>query len=346
MTTSTDKPASGPGQAPPTVHVPQKILVTGGCGFIGSNFVRHILAVDPAVSVVNLDCLTYAGNPANLVDVEAGFGDRYRFVHGDIRKHDDVEQAMAGCDTVVHFAAESHVDRSIARAHDFITTNVEGTYVLLEEARRVGIGRFLHISTDEVYGSTDDGSFSETDRLAPSSPYSASKTAADLLVLSYLTTFGLPVLITRSTNNFGPYQFPEKLIPLFVTNLLEGQQVPLYGDGLNIRDWIYVLDNCRALETVLRTGTVGEIYNVGAANEVTNRFITTSVLETLGVGEEMVRYVADRPGHDRRYSVTTNKVRALGWAPERDFAQALIETLNWYRDNPRWWKPLKERAKF
>jgi dTDP-glucose 4,6-dehydratase len=339
MTASADTPAF-------VAHVPQTILVTGGCGFIGSNFVRHILGADPAASVVNLDCLTYAGNPANLVDVEAAFGDRYRFVKGDIRDHDDVEAAMQGCDTVVHFAAESHVDRSIARAHDFITTNVEGTYVLLEEARRVGIDRFLHISTDEVYGSTDDGSFSETDRLAPSSPYSASKTASDLLVLSYLTTFGLPVVITRSTNNFGPYQFPEKLIPLFVTNLLEGRQVPLYGDGLNIRDWIYVLDNCRALETVLRTGTVGEIYNVGAANEVTNRFITTSVLETLGVGEEMVRYVADRPGHDRRYSVTTSKVRALGWAPERDFAQALAETVAWYRDNPGWWKPLKERAKF
>ncbi len=331
---------------PAPAHTPRTILVTGGCGFIGSNFVRHILTTDPSVGVVNLDCLTYAGNPANLVDVEAAFGDRYRFVHGDIRNHDDVEQAMQGCDTVVHFAAESHVDRSIARAHDFITTNVEGTYVLLEEARRVGIERFLHISTDEVYGSTEEGSFGETDRLAPSSPYSASKTASDLLVLSYLTTFGLPVVITRSTNNFGPYQFPEKLIPLFVTNLLEGQQVPLYGDGLNVRDWIYVLDNCRALETVLRRGTVGEIYNVGAANEVTNRFITTSVLETLGAGEDMVRYVPDRPGHDRRYSVTTHKVRALGWAPERDFAQALAETVAWYRDNPGWWQPLKERAKF
>jgi dTDP-glucose 4,6-dehydratase len=228
----------------------------------------------------------------------------------------------------------------------FIGSNVEGTYVLLEEARRAGIGRFLHISTDEVYGSTETGSFSETDRLAPSSPYSASKTASDLLALSYHATSGLPVVITRSTNNFGPYQFPEKLIPLFVTNLLEGKRVPLYGDGLNVRDWIYVLDNCRALETVLRRGAIGEIYNVGAANEVTDRFITSSVLESLGVGEEMVEYVTDRLGHDRRYSVTTDKVRALGWAPERDFKQALTETVEWYRDNPEWWKGLKTRAAF
>ena len=326
--------------------MPQRVLVTGGCGFIGSNFVRHLLGADPSVSVVNLDALTYAGNPENLVDVEAGCPERYRFVHGDIRRHEDVEEAMRGCDTVVHFAAESHVDRSIAKAHDFITTNVEGTYVLLEEARRVGISRFLHISTDEVYGSIESGSFSENDRPAPSSPYSASKTAADLLVLSYRTTFDLPVVITRSTNNFGPYQFPEKLVPLFVTNLLEGKRVPLYGDGLNVRDWIYVLDNCRALETVLRHGETGEIYNVGAANEVTNRFITTSVLELLEAGEDMVEYVTDRLGHDRRYSVTTDKVRALGWAPEQDFRQALADTVAWYRDNPGWWKSLKARAAF
>jgi dTDP-glucose 4,6-dehydratase len=340
MTESITKPTPAP------AYQPAKVLVTGGSGFIGSNFVRHLLAADPAVGLVNLDALTYAGNPDNLADVEADFGRRYQFVHGDIRRHEDVEAAMRDCDTVVHFAAESHVDRSIAKAHDFITTNVEGTYVLLEEARRVGIGRFLHVSTDEVYGSIDSGSFSETDRLAPSSPYSASKTAADLLVLSYHITFGLPVVITRSTNNFGPYQFPEKLIPLFVTNLLDGKQVPLYGDGLNVRDWIYVLDNCRALEMVLRHGAIGEIYNVGAANEVTNRFITTSVLELLGVGEEMVDYVTDRPGHDRRYSVTTDEIRALGWAPERDFTQALSETVAWYRDNPYWWKKLKDRSTF
>jgi dTDP-glucose 4,6-dehydratase len=322
-------------------YVPRKLLVTGGCGFIGSNFIRHLLVTDPSVTIVNLDALTYAGNPENLVDVENDHGERYRFVKGDIRRAEDVEAAMSGCDTVVHFAAESHVDRSISRAHDFITTNIEGTYVLLTEARRVGVDRFLHISTDEVYGSIDSGSFDETDRLAPSSPYSASKTAADLLVLSYHVTFGLPVVVTRSTNNFGPYQFPEKLIPLFVTNLLENEPVPLYGDGLNVRDWIYVLDNCRAVETVLRHGRVGEIYNVGAANEVTNRFITSSVLQALGFGEEMVKYVEDRPGHDRRYSVKTDKIRALGWAPERDFREALLDTVAWYRDNPSWWKSLR-----
>ncbi|MCZ7663156.1 MAG: dTDP-glucose 4,6-dehydratase [Thermoleophilia bacterium] len=329
-----------------TPYCPTTILVTGGCGFIGSNFIRHILASDSTVSVVNLDALTYAGNPDNLADVEAGFPSRYRFIHGDIRHHGAVRKAMADCDTVVHFAAESHVDRSIVHARDFITTNVEGTYVLLEEAHRAGIQRFLHISTDEVYGSTESGSFSEDDPLAPSSPYSASKAAADLLVLSYGTTFDLPVLITRSTNNFGPYQFPEKLIPLFITNLLEGSVVPLYGDGLNVRDWIYVLDNCRALDTVLRLGAVGDVYNVGAANEVTNHYVTTSLLESLGAGEEMVNYVADRPGHDRRYSVTTHKVRGLGWAPTRDFRQALSETVSWYVNNPHWWKRMKERVAF
>ncbi len=331
---------------PETTHTPAVVLVTGGCGFIGSNFIRYLLSRDSTLSVVNFDALTYAGNPDNLVDVESSFGRRYRFHHGDIRDGAAVRQAMSGCDTVVHFAAESHVDRSIAEARDFITTNVEGTYVLLEEARRVGTDRFLHISTDEVYGSTDMGSFNETDRLAPSSPYSASKAAADLLVLSYCTTHSMPAVITRSTNNFGPYQFPEKLIPLFVTNLLEGKPVPMYGNGLNVRDWIYVLDNCRALELVLRHGTVGEIYNVGAGNEVTNRFITSSVLELLGAGEEMVTYVPDRLGHDRRYSVTTDKVRALGWAPERDFEEALSDTVAWYRDNAGWWKSLKERAAF
>ncbi|MCE5254882.1 MAG: dTDP-glucose 4,6-dehydratase [Actinomycetia bacterium] len=330
--------------APEPAYRPATVLVTGGCGFIGSNFVRYLLSTDHSVRVVNLDALTYAGNLANLVDVEGAFARRYRFVKGDIRRHESVREAMEGCDTVVHFAAESHVDRSIVQAHDFVTTNVEGTYVLLEEARRAGVGRFLHISTDEVYGSTRSGSFAENDPLAPSSPYSASKAAADLLVLSYYTTYGLPVVITRSTNNFGPYQFPEKLIPLFVTNLLIGTPVPLYGDGLNVRDWIYVLDNCRALERVLRQGATGEVYNVGAANEVTNRFITSTLLELLDAGEEMVTYVTDRPGHDRRYSVKTDKVRALGWAPERSFPEALAETVAWYRDNPQWWKELKQRA--
>lgn len=326
------------------VFCPRRLLVTGGCGFIGSNFVRHLLRVDGAVELANLDALTYCGNPDNVRDVERDFADRYRFFRGDIRDPDAVSGAMAGCDSVIHFAAESHVDRSIVRADDFITTNVVGTYVLLEEARRRGVERFVFISTDEVYGSTLEGSFREDDPLSPSSPYSASKTAADLLALSYHTTYGLPVLVSRSTNNFGPYQYPEKLIPLFVTNLIEGKKVPLYGDGGNVRDWLYVLDNCRALEMVLRRGETGQIYNVGANNEVDNRTITGAILELTGAGEDMVHYVADRPGHDRRYSVTTDKIRALGWRPQRDFAEALAETVRWYQENPSWWERLKKGA--
>ena len=333
--------AAGPAELT-SAFSPRKLLVTGGCGFIGSNFVRHLLQADAGVELVNLDVLTYCGNPENLRDVEGEFPDRYRFIHGDIRDSDAVSQAMADCDSVVHFAAESHVDRSIAHADKFITTNVLGTYVLVEEARRRDVERFVYVSTDEVYGSTLDGSFSESALLSPSSPYSASKAAADLLALSYHTTHGLPVLVTRSTNNFGPYQYPEKLIPLFVTNLIEGKRVPLYGDGGNVRDWLYVLDNCRALEVVLRRGEPGEIYNVGANNEVSNRAITDSILELLGVGEEMVEYVADRLGHDRRYSVTCDKLRALGWQPECDFPEALANTVRWYQENQTWWGRLKK----
>jgi len=303
-----------------------------------------LLETDADAEVVNLDALTYCGNPENLADVERSHPDRYRFIRGDIRDPKAVAAAMTGCDSVVHFAAESHVDRSIARADDFVTTNVLGTFVLVEEAKRLGIGRFLHVSTDEVYGSIIDGSFSESDPLSPSSPYSASKAAGDLLALSYHTTHGLNVLVTRSTNNFGPYQYPEKLIPLFVTNLVEGKRVPLYGDGGNIRDWLYVLDNCRALDTVFRWGEPGQIYNVGADNEIDNRTITDAILELSGAGDEMVEYVTDRLGHDRRYSVTTDKVRTLGWRPERDFREALAETVRWYQENPGWWKRLKAGA--
>jgi dTDP-glucose 4,6-dehydratase len=324
-----------------SAHSPRRLLITGGCGFIGSNFVRHILESDPVVFVVNLDALTYCGNPENLLDVEGRFRGRYRFIHGDIRDRSAVREAMKDCDVVVHFAAESHVDRSITGGHDFITTNVEGTYILLEEARAARISRFLHISTDEVYGSTVDKSFCEEDVLDPSSLYYASKASADLLVRSFHITHGLPIVITRSTNNFGPFQYPEKLIPLFVTNLLEGKKVPLYGDGLNVRDWLHVSDNCRALETVLRKGVIGGIYNVGAGNEVTNREITDTILDALGLGKEMIDYVADRPGHDRRYSVTIDKVRALGWQPARDFRQAIVETVDWYRNHDSWWRKLK-----
>ena len=315
-----------------------RLLVTGGAGFIGSNYVHHVLAnSDDSVTV--LDALTYAGNLENLRDVESD--PRYAFVHADITDRAAVLAAMDGHDAVVHFAAESHVDRSIASPDEFVRTNCDGTNVMCDVARTVGVERFLHISPDEVYGSIEEGSFTETDPLGPRSPYSASKAGSDLIALSYHTTYGLPVVVTRSSNNFGPYQFPEKVIPLFVTNLLEGKKVPLYGDGLNVRDWCYVMDNCTAVDLVLRTGTTGEIYNIGAGNEVTNRELTERILALCGHGDEMVERVADRLGHDRRYSVDTAKVEALGWRPARELGEALEETVAWYRDHPAWWQPLK-----
>src|SRR5581483_11092083 len=250
--------------------------------------------------------------------------------------------AMAGHDAVVHFAAESHVDRSIVSPDEFVHTNCDGTNVMCDVARQVGVERFLHISTDEVYGSIESGSFTETDRLSPRSPYSASKAGSDLIALSYHSTYGLPVLVTRSSNNFGPYQFPEKVIPLFVTNLLEGKKVPLYGDGLNVRDWCFVADNCAGIDLVLRAGAVGEIYNIGAGNEIPNRTLTDTILAILGHDDSMIDYVEDRKGHDRRYSIDTTKVAALGWRPEHEFTTALEETVAWYRDNEWWWRPLKQ----
>jgi len=316
-----------------------KLFVTGAAGFIGSNYVRHVLATtDDELTV--FDALTYAGNRATLADVE---GDpRFRFVQGDIRDRDAVARAMDGHDAVVHFAAESHVDRSIVSPDAFVSTNCDGTNVLCDVARRVGVERFLHISTDEVYGSIEEGSFHESDRLSPRSPYSASKAGSDLIALSYLTTYGLPVLVTRSSNNFGPYQYPEKVIPLFVTNLLDGRKVPLYGDGLNVRDWLYVEDNCAGVDLVLRRGEVGEIYNLGAGNEITNRELTERILALCGAGEEMIDYVEDRLGHDRRYSIDCSKVAALGWKPARELDEALAATVAWYRGNEWWWRPLKQ----
>ena len=317
-----------------------KLFVTGGAGFIGSNYVRHVLATsDDDVTV--FDALTYAGNLSSLADVADD--PRYSFVQGDICDREAVASAMAGHDMVVHFAAESHVDRSIVDPDTFVRTNCLGTNVMCDVARHIGVERFLHISTDEVYGSIEEGSFVETDRLGPRSPYSSSKAGSDLIALSYQETYGLPVLVTRSSNNFGPFQFPEKVIPLFVTNLLDGKKVPLYGDGLNVRDWIHVLDNCAGVDTVLRKGTIGEIYNIGGGNETTNRELTTMVLENMGVGEEMVEYVQDRLGHDRRYSIDCSKANALGWAPSRDLATAIAETVDWYRANRAWWEPLKAR---
>ena len=315
-----------------------RLFVTGGAGFIGSNYVHHVLATtDDEVTV--FDALTYAGNLDNLRDVEDD--PRYRFVKGDIGDRHAVAEAMAGHDAVVHFAAESHVDRSIASPDEFVRTNCDGTNVLCDVARRVEVERFLHISTDEVYGSIDVGSFRETDRLGPRSPYSASKAGSDLIALSYHETHGLPVIVTRSSNNFGPYQYPEKVIPLFVTNLLEGKKVPLYGDGMNVRDWCHVADNCAGVDVVLRTGAVGEIYNIGAGNELPNKELTLKILRLLDRDESMIQPVEDRLGHDRRYSIDTTKVGELGWAPAHDLDEALADTVDWYRDNRWWWEPLK-----
>jgi len=315
-----------------------KLFVTGGAGFIGANYVRHVLATtDDEVTVY--DALTYAGNLSSLADVADD--PRYRFVQGDICDRDAVAAAMAGHDAVVHFAAESHVDRSIVDPDTFVRTNCMGTNVLCDVARHVEPERFLHISTDEVYGSIEQGSFVETDRLGPRSPYSSSKAGSDLIALSYEETYDLPVIVTRSSNNFGPYQFPEKVIPLFVTNLLDGRKVPLYGDGLNIRDWIYVEDNCAGVDLVLRKGAVGEIYNIGGGNETTNRELTEKVLGLCGAGDEMIEYVTDRLGHDRRYSIDCSKARALGWEPGRTLDEALAATVDWYRGNRSWWEPLK-----
>ncbi len=315
-----------------------QLFVTGGAGFIGANYVHWVLEHTDDTVVV-FDALTYAGNLDNLKDVIDG--GRVRFVQGDICDREAVSAAMAGCDGVVHFAAESHVDRSILGPDAFVRTNCDGTNVVCDVARRHDVERVLHISTDEVYGSIDEGSFKEGDRLSPRSPYSASKAGSDLIALSYVSTYGVPVVVTRSSNNFGPYQYPEKLIPLFVTNLLLGRTVPLYGDGLNVRDWTYVTDNCAAVDLVFRRGEVGEVYNIGAGNEVPNRAITDRLLALCGADESRVEYVADRLGHDRRYSVDCAKVRALGWAPEHDFEAALEATVRWYTDNRWWWEPLR-----
>ena len=305
-----------------------KLFVTGAAGFIGSNYVRWVLAnSDDEITV--FDKLTYAGNLANIEDV---LDDRRcRFVHADICDQDAVTEHLPGHDAVVHFAAESHVDRSIVDPYAFVHTNTFGTNVLCDVARRAGVDRFLHISTDEVYGSIESGSFAETDRLTPRSPYSAAKAGSDLIALSYYTTYGLPVVVTRCSNNYGPYQFPEKLIPLFTTNLLDGHMVPLMGDGGNVRDWIHVEDHNRAAHLVLQKGTVGEIYNIGAHNEITNRHITNLLLELTGRDESYIERVPDRLGHDRRYSVQIDKITALGWKLERDFDEGLAQTVDWYR---------------
>jgi len=317
-----------------------RLFVTGGAGFIGSNYARLALSHDHEVTVY--DALTYAGNVSTIQDLREKPG--FDFIRGDICDLPALEEAMAGHDSVVHFAAESHVDRSIAGPHDFITTNCVGTSNVMEAARRHEVDRVVHISTDEAYGSIEEGSFSEIDALSPRSPYSASKAGSDLIALSYFSTYGLPVVVTRASNNFGPYQFPEKVIPLFITNLFQNRKVPLYGDGGNVRDWCYVDDHCDALDVVLHKGAIGEIYNIGAGNEVTNLELTHRLLELCGADSSMIEPVTDRLGHDRRYSVDSSKTRALGWKPSRDLDTALGATVGWYRKNEAWWTPLIDRV--
>ena len=321
-----------------------KILVTGGAGFIGSHYVRSVLTGawggrEPTGVVVR-DKHTYAGNLENLAPVRES--DRLRFVHGDITDVDLLDEVLPGHDAVVHFAAESHVDRSIRGAAPFVTTNVLGTQTLLDAALRHGIPRFVHVSTDEVYGSIEHGSWTEDWPLAPNSPYSAAKAGSDLLALAYHQTYRMDVVVTRCSNNYGPHQFPEKVIPFFVTNLLDGRRVPLYGDGGNVRDWLHVADHCAGIDLVLRGGRAGEVYHIGGGTELTNKDLTARLLEGCGVGWDMVTYVEDRKGHDRRYSLDITKIsEELGYAPAVDFEDGLAGTIDWYRENRAWWEPLK-----
>lgn len=320
------------------------ILVTGGAGFIGSNFIRFLLGRHPDVRVINLDKLTYAGNLDNLRDVEAD--PRYEFVRGDIRDRDSVRGLFPRVQGVFHFAAETHVDRSIADAGEFVLTDVYGSYILFEALKdSPGIEFFVHISTDEVYGSRAEGFFKETSPIAPSSPYAASKAGADRLAGAYHVTYGLPIVILRPSNNFGPFQHPEKFIPLFATNALEDKALPLYGSGANVRDWLYVEDNCRAIEMAARRGSPGEAYNVGAGNEVSNIEVAGRICDILGKPRGLIRPVADRPGHDFRYAVDWTKLRDLGWTPETGFERGLETTVRWYADHREWWKKIKERSR-
>ena len=317
------------------------VLVTGGAGFIGSNFVRHAIAAHPDWQVTTLDKLTYAGRLENLQDVIDH--PRHRFVRGDIADPAVAGPLVKASQIVVHFAAETHVDRSLLSAGVFITTDVFGTFVLLEAAREApGLRRFVQISTDEVYGSVADGSSRETDELRPRNPYSASKAAADRLAYSYWATYNVPVVITRASNNYGPFHFPEKVIPLFITNAIDNLPVPLYGDGLQERDWLHVTDHCRAIDMLIDAGTSGEVYNVGGGNHVRNIDLTKRILELVGKPESLIQPVADRPGHDRRYSLDTSKLQKLGWRPEIAFDAGLGDTVAWYRQNESWWRPIKE----
>jgi len=319
-----------------------KVLVTGGAGFIGSNFVRWAIDTHQDWHVTTLDKLTYAGRLENLQAL-AGHP-RHTFVRGDIADAVVSAPLVEASDLVVHFAAETHVDRSLQSAGDFIHTDVVGTFVLLEAARRApALRRFVQISTDEVYGSVPEGASVETDELKPRNPYSASKAAADRLAYSYWASYGVPVVITRASNNYGPNQFPEKVIPLFITNLIDGMKVPLYGDGLNVRDWLHVDDHCRAIDLVISHGADGEVYNIGGGNEVRNVDLTHRLIALVGKDDGMIQPVADRPGHDRRYALDTTKLRSLGWSPQVPFEEGLAGTVRWYRENEWWWRPIKEQ---
>lgn len=320
-----------------------RVFVTGGAGFIGSNFIRHVLTSTDDVQVTNYDALTYAGNRANLADFEQD--PRYTFIHGNICDPDLVASSIRGHDAIVNFAAESHVDRSITGGADFMVANVVGAQVLFDAARKAEIEKFLHISTDEVYGSIAQGSFKEGDALEPNSPYSVSKAGADLLARAYNVTYGYPITVTRTGNNFGPYHFPEKMIPLFTTNLIDGGTVPIYGDGSQVRDWTYVCNNAEAQWMILNEGVPGEVYNVADDNEMTNKELTYRLLALFGLSgdeaEARITHVQDRPGHDQRYSVDTTKVHALGWKPRVGFEEALETTVAWFKQNEDWWRPLK-----
>jgi len=314
-----------------------KILITGGAGFIGSNFVHHMLKAHKDYELVVLDKLTYAGRKENLADVLSDI----TFIKGDICNANDVEKSVKGCDTIINFAAETHVDRSITNPGEFIKTDVFGTHTLLEAARKHNISKYVQISTDEVYGSIQNGSFTEESPIAPNSPYSASKAGGDMLVRSYYKTYGVPAIITRSSNNYGPYQYPEKIIPLFITNLMRGKKVPVYGDGMNVRDWLYVKDNCKGIDVVLRKGKIGEVYNIGGGYEVTNIELTKKIIKYMGKDNASIEYVKDRAGHDRRYSLNSEKTKKLGWKPEADFDKTLKETIEWYKENKKWLKGLQ-----
>ncbi len=317
----------------------KRIMVTGGAGFIGSGFIHYQLSTYPDVHIVNFDKLTYAGNLENLQGVDET---RYTFVQGDIADASALSAAMEGCDAVVNFAAETHVDRSILRASEFLRTNVDGVYNLMELAKKLGTARVLLVSTDEVYGSIREGCFAEGNPLNPRNPYSAAKAGGELLGRSYYTTFGLNVVITRGSNTYGPRQYPEKILPLFVTNAFEDEPLPLYQGGeQNVRDWLYVDDHCRGIDTALRKGKAGEIYNVAGGNERENIVLTRKILELVGKDESLIRKVPDRPGHDYRYAIDASKLGALGWAPEMDWDEGMAKTVQWYRDNEAWWRKIK-----